>query len=168
MKISAICLSAAVFSVLVSSVAGGACAAHAISDRDECLCTCLRNGYDCLTGDSLFADDDPNLETKLETLCTTGSYKDGDINIRTKRGPCYWDDGASRTNDECGHTSTGSCAMEFVSMEFKECGGGDKVDNPGGTGCADVNCDATSRQACNKKGDCCSWDRNAGTCGENV
>lgn len=160
MKISAICLSAAFFSVVVSSVAGGGCATSADSDRDKCLCLCLRSGYDCKTGDSLFADGEVT-DTELQKLCESGSLKKGAVNIRTKGGPCYWDATASRSEN----TFCESCA------NTKECGGGvDKEEKPGPGDCTAAGCDgATSRRDCNKKGECCSWDRNTGTCGgENV
>ena len=98
MKISAALLLAGVISstlASLSSVAAGGCVTTAISQRDQCLCGCIRSGYNCETGDDLMPDDvnDEELKDRCKSAIVAG-------------GPCRWDPNASRTN---GSSCTNSC-----------------------------------------------------------
>ena len=146
MKISvALLLSSAISSSVLTTVAAGGCVTGATSDRDQCLCGCLRSGYDC-DGNPVVAEED------LEAACNNRKIGGG--------GPCYWDPNAERTD---GSSCTASCpATNF-------CGGGDGPEEPPTNNCGDTpDCSATSRQDCNKE--CCKYAKVQGvwTCGPKV
>jgi hypothetical protein len=147
MKISvALLLSSAISSSVLTSVAAGGCVTGATSDRDQCLCGCLRSGYNCDGSNNL------ELEADLEAACTNRKIGGG--------GPCYWDPFAERTDNS-------SCSASCPLTNF--CGGGDGPEEPPTNNCGDTpDCDATSRQDCNKE--CCKYAKVQGvwTCGPKV
>lgn len=141
MKISTtVILSAAISSVMVSTVTGGACISRSVAPRDECLCECLRSGYDCATGEDLNVD---ATDQELKARCTSTDFP---------AGPCAWDPRGTRTNTTCG---SGGCDNTIGT-----CDGGGGVDPPS-TDCTAVDCSgATSRKDCDKT--CCSYGKTAG------
>mmetsp|Transcript_27410 Transcript_27410/g.40811 ORF Transcript_27410/g.40811 Transcript_27410/m.40811 type:complete len:151 (+) Transcript_27410:21-473(+) len=143
MKISAaLLLAAAISSTVVSSVAAGGCVTSATSDRDQCLCGCIRSGYNCETGDDLMPDDvtDEELKDRCKSAIVAG-------------GPCRWDPNASRTN---GSSCTNSCP--FTSL----CDGGG-VDPPAPSPDVDK-CDGVTCTDGDCPGSCCVKGPK-GTCG---
>lgn len=132
MKISvALLLSSAISSsVMITSVAAGGCVTSATSDRDQCLCGCLKSGYDC-DGNPVVAEED------LEAACKSS---------KIAGGPCRWDPDLDQTDG----SSCASCAAT------KFCGGGDGPEEPPTNNCGDTpDCTATSRKDCNKE--CCKY-----------
>ena len=146
MKISAaLLLSSAISSSVITSVAAGRCVTSATSDRDQCLCGCLRSGYDC-DGTSIVDEAD------LEAACKSS---------KIAGGPCRWDPDLGRTDG----SSCASCAATNFCG-----GGGGGPEEPPTTNCGDTpDCDPTySRQECNKE--CCNYAKVQGvwTCGPKV
>ena len=147
MKISvALLLSSAISSSVLTSVAAGGCVTGATSDRDQCLCGCLRSGYNC------DGSNNTALEADLEAACTNRKIGGG--------GPCDWDPFAERTDGS-------SCLASCPLTNF--CGDGVDPEEPPTTNCdaPDV-CAAASRQECNKE--CCKYTKVQGvwTCGPKV
>lgn len=147
MKISVVLLlSSAISSSVLTSVAAGRCVTSATSDRDQCLCGCLRSGYDC-DGTSIVAEED------LEAACKSNEFGGG---------PCRWD-----PNPALDRTDGSSCTASCPATNF--CGGGDGPEEPPTNNCGDTpDCSATSRQDCNKE--CCKYAKVQGvwTCGPKV
>mmetsp|Transcript_25106 Transcript_25106/g.38935 ORF Transcript_25106/g.38935 Transcript_25106/m.38935 type:complete len:153 (+) Transcript_25106:56-514(+) len=145
MKISAALLLAGVISstlASLSSVAAGGCVTTAISQRDQCLCGCIRSGYDCETGgDLMIFPTDGELKDRCKTAIVAG-------------GPCRWDPNAERSDGS-------SCAASCPSTTL--CGGSGvdppaptpDVDRCGGITCTDADGDCP--------GSCCV--KRGGTCG---
>ena len=132
MKISAaLLLSSAISSSVLTSVAAGRCVTSATSDRDQCLCGCLRSGYDC-DGTSIVDEAD------LEAACKSS---------KIAGGPCRWDPDL----DPSDNSSCASCAATNFC-------GGDGPEEPPTNNCGDTpDCTATSRKDCNKE--CCNYTK---------
>ena len=96
MKIStAILLSTVISLATVTSVVAGGCVTGATSDRDQCLCGCIRSGYNCTSGEDLMST---ATEDELKERCKA--------NI-VAGGPCRWDPNASRSDGStCGACET--------------------------------------------------------------